>query len=365
MSGFVARNKPEWDELEALVVQARKSIRRMTPDQLSRLDVLYRRTTQHLSQVSTRTSDARLIQYLNGLTAAAHSLIYLPPTKSIWRGCGEFVFNGFARLIARRWRFHAVSAGLLLTGALLGYFVSLHDPLAAYALMPPMEGDPRTPGATKEQLLEVLRSGRDHSDGTKFLFASFLFSHNLKVGILAMGLGVLAAVPTMILEMYNGMMLGAFAAIHHRAGIDLEMWAWILPHGITELGAIILFGGIGLLLGQAVVSPGLLSRGESLKRAGIDAGQMSIGAGMMLVVAAILESYVRQSHFSTETRLGIAAGSGLFWCLFILHGFMRERAARMRAIAMKADQKFAAALNAATVPDEKPSVRKRSSAPLT
>ena len=154
-----------------------------------------------------------------------------------------------------------------------------------------MPGDPRAPGASRDQLLEVLRHGRDTKDGEKFLFASFLYNHNLRVGIFAMGLGVLAAVPTMILMIYNGMILGAFAAIHHRAGIDAEMWAWILPHGVTELGAIILFGGTGLVLGHAVVSPGLKTRTESIKDAGIDAALTCLGAGAMLFLAALLESY--------------------------------------------------------------------------
>lgn len=328
MSGFVARNKPEWDELEALVLKARKSLRRMTPQELSRLDLLYRRTTQHLSQVSTRTNDARLIQYLSGLTAAAHSLIYLPPRTSIWAGCSQFIYEGFARLIVRRWRYHATSAALLIVGGVLGYFLALNDVLAAYALMMPCGCDPRTPGATKETLLEVLRSGRDSDSGEKFLFASFLFSHNLKVGITAMGLGVLAAIPTLILITYNGMLLGAFAAMHHQAGIDAELWAWILPHGIPELGAIILFGGTGLLLGQAVVSPGELTRAESLKRAGLDAAQTVVGAGGMLFLAAILESYLRQSHLSTSARLTFAIASAVFWVLFIVHGYVRERAAQ-------------------------------------
>lgn len=323
MSNFISRNKPDWDELESLVKRARRSIRRMSPDDLSRLDVLYRKTAVHLAQVATRTSDARLMAYLNDLTAAAHSLIYLPPRQSIWRGAGTFLFEGFARSIARNWRYHAVSAVLLMGGALLGYFASMHDSLAAYALM--MPGDPRSPGATQEQLLEVLRSGRTSDGGEKFAFASMLFSHNLKVGIMAMALGALAGVLTTFLIVYNGMLLGAFVAIHHRAGIHAELWGWILPHGITELGAIILFGGIGLSFARAVVSPGQLSRAESLKRTGVDAGQMCLGAGAMLVLAALAESYLRQSHLSTTARLMFAGGSALFWALVIIHGFVRER----------------------------------------
>jgi uncharacterized membrane protein SpoIIM required for sporulation len=333
MSRFIARNKPDWDELEALVRRGRKSLRGMSPEELSRLDVLYRRTTVHLAQVATRTTDTRLIAYLNDLAAAAHSLIYLPPRKSAWQGAGRFAIEGFARLIARRWPYHATSAVLLIAGALLGYFASMHDPLAAYALM--MPGDDRSPGSTPEQLLEVLRSGRDKGGGDKFQFASFLFNNNLRVGIMAMALGVLGGVFTAMLILYNGMILGAFVATHHRAGIHGELWAWILPHGITEIGAIILFGGIGLMLGQSVISPGLLSRAESLKRAGIEAGRTCLGAGAMLVLAAILESYLRQSHLSTAGRLAFAGGSALFWALYILHGFLRERATARSAVAAR------------------------------
>jgi uncharacterized membrane protein SpoIIM required for sporulation len=323
MSSFISRNKPDWDELEALVRKARQSLHRMSPEELSRLDVLYRRTTVHLSQVATRTTDTRLTAYLNDLTAAAHSLIYLPPRKSAWQGAARFAVEGFPRLIARRWRYHAASAALLIAGAMLGYFSSMHDSLAAYALM--MPGDIRSPGSTPEQLLEVLRHGRDQGSGEKFFFASFLFSNNLRVGIMAMALGVLGGVFTTMLILYNGMMLGAFVAIHHRAGIHTELWAWILPHGITELGAIILFGGIGLLFAQAVISPGLLSRAESLKRAGIEAGQMCLGGGAMLVLAAIVESYLRQSHLSTAGRLAFAGGSAFFWTLYVGSGFVRDR----------------------------------------
>jgi hypothetical protein len=69
----------------------------------------------------------------------------------------------------------------------------------------------------------------------------------------------------------------------------------------------------------------LLSRAESLKRTGVDAGQMCLGAGAMLILAAIAESYLRQSHLSTEARLTFAGGTAVFWALVIANGFVRER----------------------------------------
>jgi uncharacterized membrane protein SpoIIM required for sporulation len=330
MSSFIARNKPEWDELERLVRRARRSLRSLSPEELQRLDVLYRRATIHLARAATRTTDQQLISYLNGLTAAAHSLIYLPPRRSMFGGVLSFIVEGFARSVARNLRLHAISAGLLLGGALLAFYLASTDPMAAYALSTP--GDPRQPGATPEQLEEILRSGRDEGGGEKFVFASFLFQNNLKVGMLSIASGVLAGVPTIILMIYNGMILGAFMAIHHQAGVGAEAWAWILPHGVTEIGAIILCGGVGLMLGQSVVRPGMLSRADSLRQAGMESARTIVGVGVMLVAAAIIESYLRQSHLSTTARFSFAAGSAVFWMLYLAYGIVRERTAA-RALA--------------------------------
>jgi len=323
MSDFVSRYKQDWIELEELVRLARGWSRPLSAAERERLDQLYRRTTIQLARVSTRSADENLLNYLNNLTAAAHSIIYVAPRESAVHRAGQFVWEGFARTIARHWREHLLSALLVVAGALLGYFAARSDPVLAHALWPAI--DERQPGSTSEQLLAQLRYGREQQAGTKFLFASFLFQHNLKVGILAMATGVLAAVPTVILMIFNGMLLGVFAAIHHEAGIRGEMWAWILPHGITEIGAIILCGGIGFMLGTAVVRPGAISRNESLLRAGREAVLTCIGVAGMLLLAALIESYVRQSHWSTEARLVFAGATAVLWAAYIAHGVFRER----------------------------------------
>ena len=121
MEGFVARHKPEWDELESLVRVGRRSLGRLSPDQRRRLDVLYRRTAVCLARVDTRGDDPSLAAYLHGLVAAAHSLIYRPRRTSVWTGAARFVIEGFARTVARHWRLHAIAAVLFLGGLLIAY----------------------------------------------------------------------------------------------------------------------------------------------------------------------------------------------------------------------------------------------------
>jgi uncharacterized membrane protein SpoIIM required for sporulation len=262
------------------------------------------------------------------LTAAAHSIIYLPPRKSALAGAVEFIVAGFARAVTRTWRYHAAAAVLVFSGALFAYYAASHDTLAAYALS--MPDDVRLPGSTPDQLHDVLTHGRDRDSSEKFAFASFLFSHNLQVGILSLCLGILAGIPTIYLLLYNGMLLGSFTALHHQAGIYADYWAWILPHAVSELSAIILCGGVGLMLGLAVLSPGEISRAESLRRAGREAVAICLGVAGMLVVAAAVESYLRQSHLSNAARFAFAGCSALFWAAYFLHGAVRERDARRK-----------------------------------
>lgn len=328
MSSFAARYKKDWDELERLIARARRSVRSLSPEERERLDILYRRTTTHLARASTVTRDRHLIAYLNGLTAAAHNLIYLPPRHRLLAGLASFIVEGFPRAIARNGTAHITSLLLFLAGGFLGYFASLSDPLVAHALWP--AEDARQPGSSPDQLLTVLRGGRDQGGGLKFLFASFLFQHNFKVGLLAMATGVLAAVPTVLLMLLNGMLLGVFVAIHHQAGIHSEMWAWILPHGVTEIGAIILCGGIGMMLGSAVVRPGRMSRRRALALAGWEAALVASGVCGMLLAAAYIESFVRQSDWTTGQRLAFAAATAAFWVVYIAHGAIREARDRKR-----------------------------------
>ena len=124
---------------------------------------------------------------------------------------------------------------------------------------------------------------------------------------------------------FNGMLLGVFVAIHYQAGIRSEMWAWILPHGVTEIGAIMLCGGVGLMLGQAVVRPGIRSRRQELINTGKEAAGVCLGVGLMLVAAAIIESYVRQSYWSTSGRLLFAAVTAVLWAAYFAHGWHREK----------------------------------------
>lgn len=329
---YLQRIRAVWDELEALLKQARRrGVRGLEAKDLARLDCLYRLCTIHLAQVRSRLRNDALAERLNPLVARAHSLLYVSHRANPLTGILAFYLNGFARVVARTARFHAIALILFVLGAVGAYYASFRYPEAAYAFLP--AGERRLPGSSSEQLEIVLRSGRDQGSGDKLAFASILLSHNTKMGFLAFASGVLCGIPTVFLIVTIGAGLGVFAAVHHRHGVVSELWAWILPHGITEISAFILCGGAGIMLGAAIVCPGCRTRRKSLQDAGKEALRLVLGVIPMFILAGCIESFVRQSRLATEERLTLALATAVIWTIYFLFGFVAENKVRRAAAA--------------------------------
>jgi uncharacterized membrane protein SpoIIM required for sporulation len=113
-------------------------------------------------------------------------------------------------------------------------------------------------------------------------------------------------------------MLGAFAGLYLDRGLGLEFWAWILPHGITELLAVVLCGAAGLVLADALLFPGRHSRRTNLALRGRDAGVIVIGAVLMFFAAGLVEGVFRQVVHDPASRLLVAAASAVFWTAYLL-----------------------------------------------
>ena len=144
-------------------------------------------------------------------------------------------------------------------------------------------------------------------------FAGSLFSHNTQIAIFAFGLGALGGVFTLMLLFYNGLALGAIVALHVERGIGMDIFGWLSIHGVTELAAICISGGAGLLLGSAVVFPGEETRRARLRAVGRDAAKMALVAALMLFAAALLEGFGRQLVTDTSTRLAVGWRAGALW----------------------------------------------------
>ena len=180
----------------------------------------------------------------------------------------------------------------------------------------------RTPASSTAELREGLYH-TESATGMLATFAASLFSHNSRIGILAFATGFVAGLPTLLLLFYNGLVLGAFVALFASRGLAVDLWAWILPHGVTELTAVMLCGAAGLLLAHALVFPGAHTRMDSLRERGRAAAVIVVGAVAMLFIAGLIEGVFRQTVTSVPIRFAVAAATAAWWIYYF--GFVGRR----------------------------------------
>lgn len=314
---FRRERQAGWQELEELLHRLeRRGPARMEAAELGRAAMLYRRALSSLSVARAISLDRNLLDYLENLGARAFLAIH---------GTRQSLGEGLLGLVRRRWpqamAAHLPHLAIALFAMGLGVWAGdrlvAADPMQYHALVPAGLSGGRGPDASPEDLRRILYPEEEPGLFALGNFSSMLWAHNSRVGILAFALGIGLGIPTVALLFQNGLMLGAMAQVHGQAGLGLDFWAWVLPHGVTELLAVAMCGAAGLRIAQAVVLPGPRRRRDELARAGRSSGIVVMGAVAMLLAAGLVEGYFRQLVVAREARLAVAAASGLFWLLLL------------------------------------------------
>lgn len=313
-SRFRAAHADEWERLDALIARIEKrSVRALSEDDLLALPLLYRATLSSLSVARETSLDRALIAYLEQLCSRAYFQIY-GVSEPAWRGLARFFARGWPNAVASLWRETLVMAFLTIAGAIAAYALVRADPSWFFGLIPGELANGRDPTASAEALRATLY-GQQEKDGLG-VFASFLFGHNAQIAIFAFALGFAFAVPTALLVLYNGLILGAMIAVFAAKGLAPNLIAWLAIHGTTELFAIMIAGAAGMRIGTAIAFPGRQERLAAIVTAGRTAGTAIAGVVLMLGVAAILEGIGRQIVNGDGARLAIGGAMLAGWLTY-------------------------------------------------
>jgi len=317
-SEFRRARETSWRDLAGLVERIEKhGIRALSTDELQSLPLLYRAALSALSVARSIALDRNLLLYLDNLSLRAFLCVY-GPRIGFWRGFQDFLRHGFPAAVgSARWHI-LIAVVALAIGGVAGFMLTVAEESWFSVLVPASLAAGRGPASTRAELYQKeLFAPWPGALNAIAVLANFLFTHNTVVGILAFGLGFAAGIPTILLTGYQGIVLGAFMALHYNRGLAVDFLGWVSIHGVTELTAIVLCGAAGLLIADKILFPGRYSRIDNLAIHGRTAGQIAVGAVLLLFVAAILEGVFRQLVQATPARLGIAAATVLVWsCYF-------------------------------------------------
>ena len=316
---FRQRREAEWLELEDLVDRVlKRGLASLSDPELEQLPRLYRSVLASLSVARQTTLDRALVGYLEALASRAYLAVY--GSRRTHRGA---LLSAILVVFPRSVRAMAGPMGLSLAVFVLGVVVAwslvAHDSGWFFAFVDPSLAGGRDPSAPTSFLRDALYDHEQVGDALTG-FASFLFVHNARIGLLAAALGLAAGVPTALLLFQNGLMLGAFMQLYASRGLLLPLLGWLTPHGVPEIGAVILCGAVGLSLGRSVVLPGRRTVADALKREGRRSAVVVMVSVGLFAVAGAIEGVFRQTVTDDTTRAVLAGFNAMWFAGWILLG---------------------------------------------
>ncbi len=276
----------------------------------------YRRIIADLGRARAMDADHHTLDRLNRMAVAGHNVLY----GHIKRPGLTLGGNWLARL-TRLVRGNAWAAGLsavlFFAPAIISYLAIQIHPDLAYDMVG--DGWIYFEPADKDNMHDIPELSRP-------VVASSIIANNVQVSLLAFGLGLTFGLGTCWLLIFNGVHLGAVAGWMAHQGSGRSLWGWVMPHGGTEILAIILAGAAGLILARALVAPGTRRRITALKAAAFPALTIELGVMGMLLIAGLIEGFVSPSGIGYSARIAIFAVSVAFWLAFFgLYGLGAKR----------------------------------------
>jgi uncharacterized membrane protein SpoIIM required for sporulation len=310
---WLEKRRPYWARLEQLVQQSNSGIAALSHNELKELGLLYRQIASDLAAVREDADSRQVAVYLNQLLGRTHNLIYMghkPKISALVRFYRDTYPQVFRETLAET----LLAVAVVLVAAIAAWVLTLRDPAFAYRLLGP-------------HMIETIEQRQMWTDSIvtiKPLASSGIMTNNLSVAFSMFALGITGGLGTIWMLTVNGLLLGVLGAATARAGMALQLWSFVAPHGVLELPAIFIAGGAGLEIARGLLFPGLLSRRDSLEKAGGRAARLLLGTIPMLVIAGLIEGFFSPSAAPVAMKFGLA---GVLFAALMTYLFLMGRPA--------------------------------------
>ncbi len=294
LQNFVSTERPYWDELELFLKRVENNPDlQLSLEQTRRFHYLYDRASSDLLRISTFASSPEVLRHLETLVGRAYGEIHETRDSR-----PRFNFLAwFLKDLPRTFRRHINAFWLSLAFTVLGVVCSTGilylDPDAKEALQP----FAHLAGKPSERVAREEAEKGQQLEGHKSSFAGYLMTHNIRVALFTLALGMTYGVGTVLMLFSTGIMLGVTSFDYIQDGQTRFLIGWLLPHGSVEIPSIIIAGQAGFLLAGALIgSRQRLSLMGRLRAVRGDLVTLIGGFSLLLVWAGIIEAFFSQYH---------------------------------------------------------------------
>lgn len=282
--------RAEWEELESQLLLIRNGRERqrngVDPIRGERVAELYRRACEHLALARARNYPRYLLDRLDRITSEAHQVIYRRRDFGLVR-VKRFFLLDFPRAVrAQSGYVWAAAALLYLPMLLVGWLVYERPDLI-------LSVTSAEQAAQFEQMYsdsaESIGSVRG-ADADWFMFGYYIWN-NIGIAFQCFAAGIFLGIGSMLALLFNGVFFGAVAGYLTERGLSGTFYSFVVTHGAFELTGIVLAGATGMRLGFSLISPGRLSRVQSLTQAARETIVIIYGFVALLLIAAAIEAF--------------------------------------------------------------------------
>jgi uncharacterized membrane protein SpoIIM required for sporulation len=305
---WLEKRQSYWRRLEHLLEQAGgNGLRSLTRLELQELGLLYRQAAADLSALREDPTGKSYARFLNLLLSRAHNTIYAGE-KSSPRSILHYYRYTYPQIF--RNNFHLIHAAFLLflMGAVAGMLLALTRPDFLHAFLPP-------------RILDSIDHHKMWTDSVVSIApaaSSGIMTNNITVSFLAFVYGLTGGVLTVLLLVFNGVLIGAVGTACWLNDMSLPLWSFVAPHGVLELPGIFIAGGAGLRLAQGLLFPGLLSRRDALVKAGGEAVRLLMGVVPVLIIAGLIEGFISPSALGWRWKFSLAGSVAVIFYSYLL-----------------------------------------------
>ena len=312
MNRFIDERKDNWQRLEDLLgLLQGTSLRGLSKVEVREFGELYRRAATDLAIARAETRDPKLINYLNSLVIRAHGKIYRAEGEGaniIWK----FFSKDFPQTFRSNWVYMAIAGGTFVLFAVLGFIATWRDIDFTHFVYLSGIVDPIQ--SNHQWWLSLNESNQ--------IGASFILSNNILVTMRAFAMGSLLGVGAFYDIAFEGARLGSVFAACYKLNPEFgnALASFVVGHGVIELSTIYFCGGAGMMIGYAIINPGDLTRGQAVKKKGMEAAKIVIGCACLLVIAGLIEGFISPSDLPVGFKIatGVLTGIGMYSYLALI-----------------------------------------------
>lgn len=298
---FLETRSTAWDRLELLVNKATRSgLHRMDDAELHEITRLYPAIVVDVARARMYQIDRITQDRINQLAIKAHGLLYRRKSRPLSKTVIHFLRQDYPVLFRSMWSYLVLATVIFLIGFIGSYVMTVLRPANAYIFVPyGLDVGHTDSQVSSEDVSERYRTSE------KTTMSAAITTNNIAVAFNAFALGITAAVGTILILLYNALMLGAFVGHFANHGLSGVVWSFLTGHGMLEIFAILIAGASGLRMGISIACPGRLNRIDSLRKGARQAVLLVLGTIPMFMIAGLIESFVTPSYLPGWAKIAV------------------------------------------------------------